>query len=174
MTARSRPARNRKMTRFALLSLMLLVLALPARAAQMNDMGVVVLRTIDKVSARTGTFEVPVDKTVKFGDSLYIKARACRKAAATEKPESAAFLQIWERKSQDTESRWVFSGWMFASNPAMSAMDHPIYDVWVIDCKNSATSPSQEFSTEKTPAAAPDDAGADDDKPQPTLDNPED
>lgn len=163
------------MARSAFFILAFLLLPLTASAAQMDDMGVVVLRTIDKVSARTGTFEVPVEKTVKFGESLYIKARACRKAAATDKPESAAFLQIWERKPQETESHWVFSGWMFASNPAMSAMDHPIYDVWVIDCKNSAASKSQEFSTEKTPEAAPkEDAEPDDDKPAPTLDNPED
>lgn len=134
---------------------LMLAYAGTAAAAQMDDMGVAVLRTIDKVSARTGTFEVPVDKSVKFGESLYIKVRACRKAAPMEKPESAAFLQIWERKPADAESRWVFSGWMFASNPAMSAMEHPVYDVWVIDCKNKATSRPQEFTSEEAPAEAP-------------------
>jgi hypothetical protein len=127
-----------------------------ADARQMEDMNIAVLRTIDKVSARTNTFEVPVDKTVKFGSSLFIKARACRHTPPMDKQESAAFLQIWERKPEEEKSRWVFSGWMFASNPSLSAMDHPVYDVWVIDCKNSVTSAkSQEFSSEKTPEGSP-------------------
>ena len=125
-----------------------------ATARQMDDAGIVVLRTIDKVSARTRTFEIPVDKTVKFGASLFIKVSACRKASPLERPESAAFLQIWERKPEEEKPHWVFSGWMFASNPALSAMDHPVYDVWVIDCKNPEAAPKpEEFSSEATPAA---------------------
>jgi hypothetical protein len=130
-----------------------------AAARQMDDMDIVVLRTIDKISARTNTFEIPVEKTVKFGASLFIKARACRKAAPMEKPESAAFLQIWERKPNEEKPGWVFSGWMFASNPSLSAMDHPVYDVWVIDCKNETASvKAQAFSSEATPEGSPDDA----------------
>jgi hypothetical protein len=129
-------------------------LAVPALARQMEDEGVAVLRTIDKISARSSTFEVPVDKTIKFGDSLFIKVRACRKASALERPESAAFLQIWERKPKEVDSSWVFSGWMFASSPSVSAMDHPVYDVWVIDCKSGASPAKQAvFSTEAAPAA---------------------
>lgn len=127
-----------------------------ASARQMEEMNIAVLRTIDKVSARTRTFEVPVDKTVKFGNSLFIRLRACRKSSPLDQPESAAFLQIWEKKATDYKSKWIFSGWMFASNPSLSAMDHPVYDVWVIDCKNAATAAkSQEFSSEKAPEGAP-------------------
>lgn len=126
------------------------------QARTMQEMSFAVLRTIDKISARTRTFEVPVDKTVKFGSSLFIRLRACRKTSPLDKPESAAFLQIWERKPTDEKSNWVFSGWMFASSPSLSAMDHPVYDVWVIDCKNAATSSkSQDFSSEKAPDAVP-------------------
>jgi hypothetical protein len=124
---------------------------------QMEDMGLVVLRTIDKLSARTHTFDIPVDKTVKFGNSLFIKARACRKASPLDKPESTAFLQIWERKPSEKTSHWLFSGWMFASSPSLSSLDHPVYDVWVIECKNAATSKSaSEFSSETAPAQSPD------------------
>ncbi|MBI3441681.1 MAG: DUF2155 domain-containing protein [Proteobacteria bacterium] len=122
----------------------------------MEDMSIAVLRTIDKVSARTQTFDIPVDKTVKFGSSLFIKVRACRRSLPIDKPESAAFLQIWERKPEATTPSWVFSGWMFASSPSLSAMDHPVYDVWVIDCKNDTVpAQSQEFSSEATPQGKP-------------------
>ena len=104
----------------------------------MTDMPVIKLQSLDKVSARTMTFEARVGSTVKFG-SLYIKTQACRKAPPIDQPESAAFLQIWEVTPKDNQPHWVFSGWMFASSPALSSMDHPIYDVWVLDCLERKT-----------------------------------
>jgi hypothetical protein len=112
-----------------------------APAFALQNKPVVQLRALDKISARAVTFEAAVDSTVRFG-SLYIKPRACRKASPLEAPESTAFLQIWEatdaKDETDQASEWVFSGWMFASSPALSAMDHPIYDVWVLDCLDKA------------------------------------
>lgn len=128
----------------------------PAHAA-MENYPIARLRMLDKVTARTSTFDARVDTTVKFG-ALYIKPRACRKAPPIETPESAAFLQIWEVTPRN-ESEWVFSGWMFASSPALSSMDHPIYDVWVLDCLSDAP---EAADTEKAPDAAPDSAPADD------------
>ncbi len=100
------------------------------------DTPVARLQSIDKITARTLTFEVKTGSTVKFG-SLYIKLQACRRAPDIEKPESAAFMQVWEVTDEGTKQQkaeWVFSGWMFASSPGLSAMDHPIYDVWVLEC----------------------------------------
>lgn len=119
---------------------------------QMEEMEYAVLRTIDKLSARTHTFDVEVNKTVKFGRSLFIKLRACRKSSPIDQPESAAFLQIWEKKTPEDAPAWVFSGWMFASSPSLSAMDHPVYDVWVIDCKNAETSAKASSSSADKPA----------------------
>ncbi len=131
---------------------------------QFEDMKLVRLRTVDKLAARTHTFEIPVDKTVKFGKSLFIKARACRKSSPLDEPENAAFLQIWERvPTKDggaEQSRWIFSGWMFSSNPSLSSMEHTVYDVWVIECKNTVTAAKSEaYSSEQAPAAAPEDQG---------------
>lgn len=148
------------------------------RKRQMTDRSIVRLRTIDKLSARTHTFEIPVGKTVKFGKSLFIKARACRSASALDEPENAAFLQIWERQAEPDprtgeESRWVFSGWMFSSSPSLSAMEHPIYDVWVIECKNDATTAAAEtYSAEKAPETAPQEAAAAAEKDAPSKSAP--
>lgn len=90
------------------------------------------LRMLDKITARTMTFNMRVGSTVKFGD-IYVKAQTCQEPPPIEEPESATFLQIWEELPDNT-SKWVFSGWMFASSPALSSMDHPIYDVWALDC----------------------------------------
>lgn len=101
-------------------------------AREMAEYPRVKLQSLDKVTAHTMTFEANVGSTLKFGP-LYMKVQSCQKSSPIDDPESAAFIQIWEGETDNT-SKWVFSGWMFASSPGLSAMDHPIYDVWVIDC----------------------------------------
>lgn len=103
----------------------------------MTEFPRVKLQSLDKATARTMTFEANVGDTLKFGP-LYIKVQTCKKSSPIDEPESAAFLQIWEVTPEKT-SEWVFSGWMFASSPGLSSMDHPIYDVWVLDCLEEAT-----------------------------------
>ncbi|MCF8496043.1 MAG: DUF2155 domain-containing protein [Alphaproteobacteria bacterium] len=138
----------------------------------MIDYPVVRLRSLDKITARTRTFEAEVGSTVQFG-ALHVKIRACRKASPIDQPESAAFLQIWEIKGPEEtlpseqaaptldKAEWVFSGWMFASSPGLSPMDHPIYDVWVLDCLEkpgatpSVTPDSAEPSLQESPPETP-------------------
>jgi hypothetical protein len=97
----------------------------------------VVLGGLDKLTARVVTIEAEVGSTTRFGQ-LEIIARTCRqRGPEAASPESAAFLDIWDMKpGQPAKS--VFRGWMFASSPALSAMEHPIYDVWVLTCKSKA------------------------------------
>ena len=101
---------------------------------------VAVLQGLDKITARISTFEAPIEAIARFG-SLQITARTCHKRPPEEPPESAAFLEIIDVRP-DSAAVEVFTGWMFASSPGLSAMDHPVYDVWVIDCKNAASSES--------------------------------
>lgn len=117
---------------FASLFTLAFLTASPAHAV-MEDYPSVKLQGLDKSVGRTVTFEATVGSTIQYGP-LFIKIHSCRKAPPIEKPESAAFLQIWEVPPGQEKSQWVFSGWMFASSPALSAMDHPVYDVWVLDC----------------------------------------
>lgn len=106
-------------------------------APQSTSYDIAVLQGLDKVTARVSTIEAPVGDTVKFG-TLEIIARVCDKRPPEETPESAAFLDIWEvRPGEPAVS--VFRGWMFASSPALSALEHPVYDIWVLDCKNKPT-----------------------------------
>lgn len=100
----------------------------------------IVLQGLDKVTARISTIEVPLNTLVRFG-SLQIRVRSCQKTPPTEPPESAAFIEIDETASAGDVVR-VFSGWMFASSPAVSALEHPVYDVWVVDCTNASSTPS--------------------------------
>lgn len=96
------------------------------------------LQGLDKVNARISAIDAPRDKPVRFG-TLEIVVRACKKRPPEDPPEAAAFLEIRDLRKPDAPAV-VFSGWMFASTPALSAMEHPIYDVWVLDCKNVSKS----------------------------------
>ena len=102
---------------------------------------VAVLQGLDKTTARISKFDAPVGQAVRFG-TLVITVRACIKHPPEEEPESAAFLQIDEVRQGERNSvvsQQVFSGWMFASSPALSALENPIYDVGVLDCKTDTT-----------------------------------
>lgn len=115
-------------------ALLLVLVSLGASAQEAEDLSLrtVVLGGLDKVTAKVVTKEAPVGQPVRFG-TLEIVARACKKHRPEENPESAAFLDIWELRP-DQPAAGVFRGWMFASSPALSAMEHPVYDVWVLDC----------------------------------------
>ena len=116
----------------------LLAMSLSAAApAAADPFDVAVLQGLDKVTARVSTIEAPVGQAVRFG-SLEIIARICDKRPPEETPESAAFLDIWESHPGQAAVT-LFRGWMFASSPALSAMEHPVYDVWVLDCKTPAS-----------------------------------
>jgi hypothetical protein len=118
--------------------LAVLLLAPPAAAATIPE-PVAVLQGLDKITARVSTFDAPVGKPVRFG-TLDILVRDCEKNPPEAAPESGAFLEITEERTGEGNVR-LFSGWMFASSPALSALEHPVYDVELLDCKPASASP---------------------------------
>jgi hypothetical protein len=133
---------------FGLLALLVAVLPAGATRAEdpVEDMAVLqrreaaapkglaaVLRGVDKITARVSDIQAPLEKPIRYG-SLQIVVRACSKRPPEETPEVTAFLEIADVRP-DGGAKPLFSGWMFASSPALSALEHPVYDVWVIDCR---------------------------------------
>ncbi|KAF0119309.1 MAG: hypothetical protein FD149_111 [Rhodospirillaceae bacterium] len=97
-----------------------------------------VLRWLDKVVARVSVIEAPVGQTFSIeGSTLRVIVRACVLRPPTETPENAAFLDVWEVKPGEPATD-VFRGWMFASSPALSAMEHSVYDLWLLECHNNS------------------------------------
>ena len=152
------------LARFLSVSLLLVGITFPAptaSAASLEEFPKARLKVLDKITARTKTFEIKVDETIEYGP-LYITLRTCRKSPPIEPPRTVAFLEINEQSTQRKDKR-VFSGWMFASSPALSSMDHPVYDVWVIDCiraegKTTQTNlQTQGPNDNKDPSSAPED-----------------
>ena len=99
------------------------------RTLQVN---VLHLRALDILNGATTDMTVRIGETVRFG-RLEITADTCRVPEDNPKGDAYAFLRIRDTR----EDRPRFSGWMFASSPALSALDHPRYDVWVVSCNNS-------------------------------------
>jgi hypothetical protein len=93
----------------------------------------VTLQGLDKQTARVFIIDAAIGQAIEFGN-LKIIVRHCEKAPLADRQESMAFLTIMEEKSKGSPKN-LFAGWMFASSPALSALDHPIYDVWVKECK---------------------------------------
>ena len=91
----------------------------------------VLLRSVDKVTGRTSTAEIDIGVPTTL-NGLRITAGRCLKKPPEETPENAAFLTIESEKDQTYHL--IFNGWMFSSNPAISAMEHPVFDIWVLDC----------------------------------------
>jgi hypothetical protein len=108
-----------------------LISVAPAGGATIDGTGAV-LQGLDKVTARVSEIVTPLNRLVRFG-TLEIVVRTCQKTPPEEPPESAAFLEIRDAKPGE-ETVALFTGWMFASSPALSALEHPVYDIWLLDC----------------------------------------
>ena len=91
------------------------------------------LRGLDKTTGRVKTFTAKVGQAVTFGE-LTVVVDKCLKRPIDEAPENTAFLTVEETESGTP----AFQGWMFSSNPALSAMEHPVYDIWVLECTDSS------------------------------------
>ena len=123
----------------ALAALVPILLGTSHVAAAMTAKAIAVMQGLDKITARVSRFEAPVGEAVTFG-TLSIVVRDCEKSAPEDRPENAAFIQIYENRPGEKRLR-VFSGWMFSSSPALSALEHPVYDINLLGCQGAGGSP---------------------------------
>jgi hypothetical protein len=99
------------------------------------------LRALDKVTAETRDIVAPIGEDITFG-SLTIRAHYCRQTPPEQPPETFALVEVFDRETdgagKELEPRRIFSGWMFASNPALNPLEHGVFDVWPLNCSSSA------------------------------------
>lgn len=110
---------------------------------------------LDKITGRTIKFDAAIGETVQFG-ALQVTPRACYTRPPTEATNTDAFVEVDEVTLKGDIKR-IFTGWMFASSPGLNAVDHPIYDVWLIDCASPvettlAQPPAPPAAAERHPA----------------------
>ena len=109
---------------------------------------------LDKITGRIINFDEDIGETVQFG-ALRVKTDACYTRPATEAANTDAFVEVDEITLQGEVKR-IFSGWMFAASPGLHGVEHPIYDIWLTDCKGPDTTvvSAQPEPPKPPPAAA--------------------
>jgi hypothetical protein len=104
---------------------------------------------LDKITGRTITFDVAINETVQFG-ALQVTPRVCYTRPPTENANTDAFVSVDEVTLQG-EIKRIFNGWMFAASPGLHAVEHPIYDVWLSDCKGATPAVAEAPPPSDTP-----------------------
>jgi hypothetical protein len=121
---------------------------------------------LDKITGRIVTFEVKVGETVQFG-ALQMTPQACFTKPATETPNTTSFVEV-DETAADTKNKRVFSGWLFASSPGLHGLEHPVYDIWLVDCKGGTEVVAEPKDIpEELPPIQQDAARAPNDQPRP-------
>ena len=135
-----------------LIALIFLLISKVIFASQWIEGNRLVIQGLDKITARIETFEVDVSQTYKFG-VLDIFVERCIFSKPIFKPESLAYIKI--KDNSDRLSEVEFKGWMFASSPALNALENSVYDISILACKkvdkqsekSSSVSPKESIST---------------------------
>jgi hypothetical protein len=109
------------------------VLTITQAAADKIKHSIAVFSGLDKITGRIISFEVATNETVQFG-TLQVTERVCYTRPPTEAPQTDTFVEVDEIDA-DNKSKRIFTGWMFAASPGLHAIDHPVYDIWLTDCK---------------------------------------
>jgi len=98
-----------------------------------------VVQILNKTTAKSSIVELKINQKINLG-TITLKARKCWQAPLEQKPETKILIEVFENKiidsiSQVIENTRIFYGWLFASSPSISGMEHPIYDITAISCK---------------------------------------
>ncbi|MGV1752938.1 DUF2155 domain-containing protein [Agrobacterium sp. CG674] len=113
--------------------------AFPASAARIENR-VAVFSGIDKITGRITSFDVYLNETVQFG-ALQVTPKVCYSRDDTEAQKIDAFIEV-DEITLDRKIKRIFTGWMFADSPGLNAVEHPIYDVWLTNCKQESDVPA--------------------------------
>lgn len=138
--------------RGAAAALCLLLLVGPALAETIAN-PVAEFSGLDKITGRITNFDVYINETVQFG-ALQITPRACYTRPPTETQRTSVFVEVDQVSLRRSVTR-IFTGWMFADSPALNAIDHPVYDIWLMDCKQTTDVPPPSADGKPKTHAAP-------------------
>ena len=105
------------------------------------------MQAMDKITCRVNEITVPVKSKISFGDFSLV-LRACKKRPAEETPENFAFVDVAD-KSFGEEEYNIFRGWIISSTPGINAIEHPIYDVWLLECIDTQVEEANLLSDEE-------------------------
>ncbi|MDA8937386.1 DUF2155 domain-containing protein [Candidatus Pelagibacter sp.] len=91
------------------------------------------LKILDKISSKNTLLKLKNGELIKYKD-LSIKSLKCKNSEFDDNPEITAYMQVKDLTSENNDEVFVFNGWMFSSSPSIAPFDHPVYDVWLVNC----------------------------------------
>ena len=90
-------------------------------------------KVLDKISSKNTLLKIKNTELIKFKD-LSIKSLKCKNSEFDDDPEIVAYVQVRDLTNKKNDEVFVFNGWMFSSSPSIVPFDHPVYDIWLVDC----------------------------------------
>ena len=91
------------------------------------------IKILDKISSKNTSLKLKNGQLLKFKD-LSIQSLKCKNSEFDDNPEITAYIQVRDLSNQNNDEVFVFNGWMFSSSPSITPFDHPVYDVWLVNC----------------------------------------
>ena len=91
------------------------------------------IKILDKISSKNELIKMQINKENVYKD-LAIKVMKCTNSELDDNPEIKAYIQVRDLTKNDNDKVYVFNGWMFSSSPSIAPFDHPVYDIWLVDC----------------------------------------
>ena len=103
------------------------------------------IKILDKISSKNTLIKLKNGELKKFKD-LSIKSFKCKNSEFDDNPEITAYLQVRDLKNKNNDEVFVFNGWMFSSSPSITPFDHPVYDIWLVNCYQKNVSLSNQLT----------------------------
>ena len=91
------------------------------------------IKILDKISSKNTLLKLKNGDLVSFKD-LSIKSLKCKNSEFDDNPEITAYIQVTDLNNSNNDEVFVFNGWMFSSSPSITPFDHPVYDIWLVNC----------------------------------------
>tara|TARA_B100000902_G_scaffold298692_1_gene286051 strand:- start:4571 stop:4978 length:408 start_codon:yes stop_codon:yes gene_type:complete len=92
-----------------------------------------IIKILDKISSKNERINLVNGEEIIYKD-LAIKSMKCTNSEFDDNPEIKAYIQVRDLTKKDNDLVYVFNNWMFSSSPSITPFDHPVYDIWLIDC----------------------------------------
>jgi hypothetical protein len=118
---------------FILIFLFYFILVSLSFAKDIDEGAFTDLKILDKISSKNTLVKLRNGELITFKD-LSLKSLKCKNSEFDDNPEITAYIQVKDLTDENNDEVFVFNGWMFSSSPSITPFDHPVYDVWLINC----------------------------------------
>mgnify|MGYP001474300023 CR=1 FL=1 len=118
---------------FFLILFLSFFLSLNSNSENINEGNYTDIKVLDKISSKNILVRLKNGEFKKYKD-LMIKSMKCKNSEFDDNPEITAYLQVQDLTDKDKDDVYVFNGWMFSSSPSITPFDHPVYDIWLVNC----------------------------------------